>query len=62
MAERAESETMATAGTDPRRKRKPYVTPTLKRLGSVRDLTLGSTVGCAKEGSVKFPRKRGMAM
>jgi hypothetical protein len=29
--------------------RKPYTAPTLRRLGSVRDLTLGSPTGCAKE-------------
>jgi hypothetical protein len=30
--------------------KKPYVRPELKRLGSVRDLTLGTNVGCAMDG------------
>jgi hypothetical protein len=42
------------------RERKPYTAPTLRRLGSVRDLTLGTTVGCASEANPKNPRKKGM--
>jgi hypothetical protein len=58
MAERTES---TTNGPDvkPRQGRKPYAAPMLRRLGSVRDLTLGSSVGCLTEASPKFPKKRG---
>ena len=40
--------------------RKPYTSPTLRRLGSVRDLTLGSNTGSLSEANPKHPRKKGM--
>jgi hypothetical protein len=40
--------------------RKPYSAPTLRRLGTVRELTLGTTTGCLTETIKKFPRKKGM--
>ncbi len=30
--------------------RKPYVRPELRRLGTVRELTLGTNTGCARDG------------
>ena len=38
--------------------RKPYTAPCLRRLGSVRDLTLGSPTGCQPE----TPKGRTMGM
>jgi hypothetical protein len=47
------------AGPERPHVRKPYTPPILRRLGSVRDLTLGSTRGCGTEtGAPKFPRKK----
>jgi hypothetical protein len=60
MAERPGTEAMVQAVGSEQQARKPYATPALRRLGSVRELTLGSTVGCSTEASPKFPRKKGM--
>jgi hypothetical protein len=53
MADRSEVETatqIADAGAEAR---KMYTAPILRRLGSVRELTLGSS-GCAKEAKAFF--------
>jgi hypothetical protein len=61
MTERPEIETKTPAhGSEQQQERRPYTAPTLRRLGSVRDLTLGSTTGCLTEAIPKFPRKKGM--
>jgi hypothetical protein len=61
MAEQPKVETrVQVAGSGHGRERKPYVAPTLRRLGSVRDLTLGSVTGSLAEANVKFPRKMAM--
>lgn len=50
MSDEAKIEAAAPAtGFERGPQRKQYVVPTLRRLGSVRDLTLGSPSGCAME-------------
>jgi hypothetical protein len=49
MTERPEIEANGKSGLEQGQARKPYATPTLRRLGSVRELTL-SGGGCVKEG------------
>jgi hypothetical protein len=53
MVERPKNEVsvQASAG-EPRPARKPYTTPALKRLGSVRELTLGAPTGCQTEAKL----------
>jgi len=48
MAERPGIETKGMPGPAQGQTRKPYATPTLRRLGSVRELTLGG-MGCQME-------------
>jgi hypothetical protein len=61
MAEQPRVETRVQgAGSEQGRERKAYVAPTLRRLGSVRDLTLGSVTGSLTEANVKFPKKMAM--
>lgn len=55
MAEQQRIET----GSEQLPERKPYAVPVLRRLGSVRDLTLGTTKGCSAEANPKNPRKKG---
>lgn len=58
MVERPKIETrVKPTGSERGQERKPYAAPTLRRLGSVRDLTLGGTVGCQTETG-KQTRKR----
>jgi hypothetical protein len=47
------------ASSEGRPDRKAYAAPTLRRLGSVRELTLGSPTGCLVEGSGKNPKAKG---
>jgi hypothetical protein len=57
---RIETDTQSTA-SERVQERKPYVAPTLRRLGLVRDLTLGSTSGCLSEsGKATFAKAGGM--
>ena len=61
MAERLTTDMGAkTMGSEGVPQRKPYAAPTLRRLGSVRDLTLGSTAGCAHESGKASHAKSSM--
>jgi hypothetical protein len=63
MAERSRIETSEqAAGHLRRQERKPYTAPTLRRLGSVRELTLGTANGCISDGGTMAGKNMQMAM